>query len=242
MERTESFSALSISALQVHLTTAALTLVVGDASDLCVTVSGKCPDSVRLDLQDGRLMVVQSLHPGRSINAVTIALPHDWKGAVSGRSIAGSISASGITGTDLHLCSLLGGVYAQSLTGITASLRSITGAIGVSQLSCEQCTVRTFSGQIILSGSSFLTGRCSALLSRIELDLAASFDALSILCPFGSATVYAPIPCADAALATLKGRMLTDSALISQDAPRIRMRSVLADLQFISSLDDQAIM
>lgn len=242
MERAENFPSLTISTLRIRAAGAAVRITVNETADIQVVVSGEHPDSVKLLRQEGILNITQPLHPMRKVSEITVILPMDWKGAVDARTLTGTISASGVTGTDLALRSLTGGIYAEALTGITAHLRTATGSIGVSDLACDRCRVRTLTGQMILSACGFMACKASALFSRAEMDLVSPFDSLSVCCLFGGMTVYAPLTHADATLSSIRGRMLTEDVSIVSGAPRVAMKSVAANLQLICSLETQAMM
>lgn len=239
MERTECIPVRSVSSLRVRLSTAALTVSVADVPDVQVCISGDQAGSVSISQQEGVLCIRQG-KAIRGVSEVSLTLPLSWKGALKAFTLLGPISISQFTGSDLWLHSVLGDVCAEGISCIRADVRTLRGTIALSGVSGDQCALHTTCGQVILSGCHFPQGTVSALRSRAELDFASGFDRLSLRCLFGSVTVYAPISGADAALTSVKGRLLTDGVSVQADAPRIRMLSVTADLQVIASLDDQA--
>ena len=242
MDHTEVFPALNISTLRIRLASAALTVAVDEVEDIQVVISGEQPDSVRLARQEGMLTIVQPLLPLRKASEVTVLLPMDWKGALDAHTLSGAIHAMGVTGTDLILRSVTGPIESEALTGIAAHMRSLFGEVSISDLACDRCTVRTLAAPLRMAAGGFMAGRISALYTRADLDLAVPFDALSIRSLFGGLTVTAPIDRADATLASVRGRMLTDGMSIAAGAPRISMQSITANVQLICSLDNQAAM
>lgn len=240
MERTECFSGLNISALQIRLTNAALTIAADNIPDIQLTVTGDHSDTLSVCQQDASLKIAQSVNPLHHVDEVIIRIPMDWKGAVHAHTLLGSISIQGISGTDLSLSSTAGNIHAADLSMITAHLHTVTGTIAAAGLICEDCCVRTLTGAISLSECSMLRGRFSAVWNRVEADLTAPFDTLSIICPFGSTTVSAPMFSVDASLTSIRGQLLMDGMIAEPGAPWLRMHSVTANLQLICSLDDQA--
>lgn len=240
MERTECFSGLNISALQIRLTNAALTIAADNIPDIQLTVTGDHPDTLSICQQDASLKIIQSMNPLRHVDEVIIRIPMDWKGAVHAHTLLGSISIQGVSGTDLSLSSIAGNIHATDLSMITAHLRTVIGAITAAGLICEDCCVRTLTGQISLCECSLLQGRFSAVWNRAEADLISPFDTLSIICLWGSMTVSAPIFSVDTALTSIRGQLLMDGMIAEPGAPWLRMHSVTANLQLICSLDDQA--
>jgi len=160
MNRNETFPALSVSTLAIHLAWASLEIIVSDVEDIQLMVSGEDSfvSELKLALTDGCLAVEQPSY-GLSIKLknerwmqVLVRLPRSWKGGVTAGTVSGTLSSRGLTGTDIALSTVSGSLHAESLAGINLTLHTVSGAILASDLAGDSLALRTVSGGVKLSG------------------------------------------------------------------------------------------
>lgn len=244
MNRNETFPALSVSTLAIHLAWASLEIIVSDVEDIQLMVSGEDTfvSELKLALTDGCLAVEQPSY-GLSMKLknerwmqVLLRLPRSWKGGVTAGTASGRLSVRGLTGTDITLGTVSGSLHAEGLTGINLALHTVSGAILASDLAGDALSLRTVSGGVKLSGCGFGSYRLSGVSSDMDIGMVSPFDLLEGSTVSGDIRVTAPINRADASLRAVSGRLYTEGISIAPDAPRVALSSVSANVQLISSL------
>ncbi|MGN0778224.1 MAG: DUF4097 family beta strand repeat-containing protein [Aristaeellaceae bacterium] len=245
MNRNESFSALTVSTLCTRLGWASLEVMVDDAADIQVLLSGDESEvaEMKVALQDGKLLVEQPsyglstrIHASKWMQ-VFIRLPRSWKGAADVSSVTGGVNVRGVTGTDLKLETVSGDVRAMSLTGLHIALHTVSGDILASDLAGDSCALRTVSGKVRLTDCGFGAYHISNVSGDVSLELVSGFEKLEGVTVSGDVCIHAPIARADASLRAVTGRLLTEGVSIGPDAPRVAMSSVSANLQLICTLE-----
>ncbi len=244
MNRNETFSALSVHTLAIHLAWASLELIVSDVEDIQLMISGEDTfvSELKLALTDGCLAVEQPSY-GLSIKLknerwmqVLVRLPRSWKGGVTAGTVSGTLSSRGLTGTDIALSTVSGSLHTEGLTGINLALHTVSGAMLANDLAGDALTLRTVSGGIKLSGCGFGSYRVSGVSSDIDISMVSPFDTIEGSTVSGNIRLTAPIAQADASLRAVSGRLYTEGVSIVPDAPRVALSSVSANVRLISSL------
>lgn len=240
MNRNESFPAIIVSTLAVHLAWASLDIVVEDVDQIQVLVSGADNDvkDLRMVCEENRLTVEQ---PSYGINIknlgterwmqIMIRLPRSWKGAVDASTISAPLKARGLTGTDLSLDTVSGELTAADLQSMTTALHSVSGNVKAENLFGEKLSLRTVSGDVTARACSFDTYRVNTVSGQADLDMTRPFERLDGLTVSGSLRLFTPMDQVDAALRSVSGRLRTRGVSIQPDAPAARVSSVSGDLE-----------
>lgn len=244
MDRNESFDALSVSALNLRLAWASLDVMVEDVDAIQLIISGDDEDvaAMRIVAENGRLTVEQptygltyKLNMARWMQ-IFVRIPHDWKGAVDASTIAGPLSASGLTGTDLTLETVSGALHASSLTCLTAALRTMTGTLTAEQVTTEKLALRTVSGPIVYTGSCTDKLHLSSVTADLDIALTAPYAALDGNTVSGSVRVCAPLDEADVSFKAVSGRLRTRGVSIVEEGVKVNINSVSGNLELINTL------
>lgn len=245
MNRNESFPALDVSAVTVHLAWASLEMIVDDVEDIQVLVSGDAGDveDLKLLCQEGRLLVEQPTYGIniKQLNAerwmqIFLRIPRAWKGAVEASTVTGPLKARGLTGTDLSLGTVSGDLRAAELSSITTTLHTVSGDVKASDIGGERLTLRTVSGDALVNACGFDSYRVATVSGGVQLDMTRPLDKLEGTTVSGDVRIYAPITAADATLRSVTGRLRTSGVSIQPGAAPIGLASVSGNLEINCSL------
>ena len=240
MNRNEAFPPILVNTLCAKLAWASLDVVVEDVEQIQVFVSGAEGDvkDLRVACQEMCLTVEQ---PNYGINLknlgserwlqVMIRLPLSWKGAVDVNTISAPLTVQGLSGTDFTLDTVSGDLTATGLSSITTALRTVSGTIQAADVYGEKLSLRSVSGDITGRGCSFDTYRINTVSGQVDLDMERPFDKLDGASVSGDVRIFTPMTCADAALRSVAGRLLTRGISIQQGAPEARLSSVSGNFE-----------
>ena len=240
MNRNEAFPAILVNTLSAHLAWASLDVVVEDVDQIQLFISGAENDvkDLRITCQENCLTVEQ---PNCGINLksigaerwlqIMIRLPLSWKGAVDLNTISAPLTVQGLAGTDFTLDTVTGDLTAKGITCMTCALRTVSGTIRAEELFGEKLSLRTVSGDVTATGCSFDTYRINSVSGQADIDMTRPFEKLDGVSVSGDVRVFAPMTCADAALRSVSGRLLTRDISIQHGAPEARMNSVSGNFE-----------
>lgn len=240
MNRNETFPAILVNTLSARLAWASLDVVVEDVEQIQLFISGAENDvkDLRVTCVENRLTVEQ---PNCGINLknlgaerwlqIMIRLPRSWKGAVDLSTISAPLTVHGLSGTDFTLDTITGDLAAGGLTTMTCALRTVSGNVKAEDIFGEKLSLRTVSGDITARGCSFDTYRINTVSGQADLDMSRPFDKLECVSVSGDVRLFTPVTCADAALRSVSGRLLTRNISIQHGAPEARMSSVSGNFE-----------
>ncbi len=248
MNRNESFSALTVTHLIVHLAWATLEIISDDVEELQLLISGDAHDvsELKISCENGLLLCEQPTY-GINMKLTTerwmqifIRVPRSWKGEVEASTISAPLSARDLTGTDLTLETVSGDLRTSGMRFLTVSLRSVSGAVNASRLAGDRLTLRSVSGGMSASECTFAAYRINAVSGDTLLSASEPFDRLDATTVSGSVRLSAPMDQADIVLRAISGRVRTGGVSIVEGAPPVCVTSVSGDIEFTCSLHQQA--
>ncbi|MBE5803898.1 MAG: DUF4097 domain-containing protein [Clostridiales bacterium] len=240
MNRNESFPAILVSALTVHLAWASLDVMVEDVEQIQVFISGAEKDvhDLRVTCEENRLTVEQ---PSYGINLkslgaehwmqIMIRLPLSWKGSVDLDTISAPLNVRGLSGTDFTLDTVSGDISASDLRSMTAALRSLSGSIRAENISGEKLNLRSISGDITVRSCGYDVYRVNTVSGQTDLDMTQPFERLDCVSVSGNVRVFAPVEYVDASLRSVSGRLLTRDVSIQHGAPEAKASSVSGNFE-----------
>ena len=238
MNRNESFPTASVSSLQIGIAWASLELSTDDAEEIQVLVSGneEDVDDLRIEAADGRLVIEQPAY-GLTTHItmvrwmqIVVRVPRRWMGAVEATTVAGSLRARGLTGSDIVLATVSGDLRTSDISAIELRTRTATGALTVISAGAERFTGRTVSGALRVENGDFRAMRLSSASGGLFLDLDAPFDTLDASTVAGDVTLQAPIAAAVINHRTVTGRLRTGGVSITDEGPAVSVNTVTGDL------------
>ena len=246
MNRNEFFQALSITRLNLRLTSAALEICTDDIDDIHVMISGSQLDveSLRIAAAADTLTVEQPVSvlsksataPG-SWMQIAIRLPRSWKGAIDARTITGWMNIRSFAGTDLSLDTVSGTIMANDLNFMTITARAVTGDVKLNQILCDKCSLFSTSGSLSAIAVQIKKASANSVTGTITLTLVAPFEELTLNSITGDLCVDAPVILCDATLRSVSGRIRTEGVSIVEGGPKIRATTVSSDLDITTTLE-----
>lgn len=248
MNRNESFSALTVTHLTVHLAWATLEIISDDVEELQLLISGDAHDvsELKISCENGLLLCEQPTY-GINMKLTTerwmqifIRVPRSWKGEVEASTISAPLSARDLTGTDLTLETVSGDpahvrdalpdriapVGQRRGERLPPGGRPADAAQRVRRMSASEC--------------AFAAYRINAVSGDTLLSASAPFDRLDATTVSGSVRLSAPMDQADIVLRAISGRVRTGGVSIVEGAPPVSVTSVSGDIEFTCSLHQQA--
>jgi len=240
VNRNEAFPAILVNTLSAHLAWASLDVVVEDVEQIQLFISGAENDvkDLRVTCEENRLTVEQ---PNCGINLknlgaerwlqIMVRLPRSWKGAVDLNTISAPLTVQGLSGTDFTLDTVTGDLTANGITSMTCALRTVSGSVKAEDIFGEKLNLRTVSGDVTARGCSFDAYRLNTVSGLIDLDMARPFEKVEGISVSGDVRLFTPMTCADAALRSVSGRLLTRNISIQHGAPEARMNSVSGNFE-----------
>ena len=114
---------------------------------------------------------------------------------------------------------------------LTAALRTVSGSIKAENIYGEKITLRSVSGDMSAQGCSYDTYRINTVSGQVDLALSRPFEKLDGISVSGNIRLFAPMDCANAALRSVSGRLLTRGVSIQPEAPVARVSSVNGNLE-----------
>ena len=246
MNRNEFYQALTVSRLNLRLTSASLEICTDDIEDVHVMISGGKTDveALRISETSGVLTLEQpvtalakSAAAANSWMQIAIRLPRSWKGGLDARTVSGWMTIRAIAGTDLSIDTVSGLVMATELDFITVSARSVTGDVKLTGVHCDRCSLFSTSGSLTALASSLRSGSANTVTGLITLDLTAPYEELTLGSVTGDLCVDAPITECDAVLRSVSGRIRTGGISITEGAAKLRATTVSSDLDMTCNLE-----
>ena len=238
MNRNESWDALSVHTLSVHLAWASLEILVDEVDTIQLIVSGDDMDvqDLKVSQQQGMLQVEQPAYGlTHRIDLVRwmqlcIRLPISWKGVVEATTVAGPLNVRGVTGTDLVLETVSGDLRASGLNGLTLGLKTVTGTMRGECLQAEKAAIRTVSGPVSLDRSSFRTLKLGSVSADMTVDLRQPFLTADASTVSGDIRLAAPFDRGHVNYRTVTGKLRTSAVSLAEDGPEISVTSVSGNL------------
>lgn len=244
MEKNVSFPAQGITEFVGRLAWAQLELFADDVPEIQVMAAGdeRTVEELRIEENNGKLLVEQPQYGlSMNINAskwmqVCIRIPKGWGGNVDAHTISGLLSARGIRGKEVILDTISGDVRAMAVHAEELSLRTISGDIKGGDLVGEKLSLRTVSGEVKLQSIAFSQVRSSAVSGAQWMEFKAPFARVDATTVSGEMTLHVPMDRMDASLRSVSGRMRTAGIHLQENGPVVRLNSVSAGLELISTL------
>ena len=241
MNRTESFSQMEVTGLQLRLAWATADVMTGDVPQIQIHVAGNEEDvaALRITLEDGKLKIEQPT-AGLSYKLniirwmqIMVRIPKEWRGNVDAATTTATLRARGLKGSDLSLETLTGSVEAEVLEAMTLKASSITGIIRLGAIHVPQITLKTISGNIHLREAVCEEVHCSSVSGNLELQMTEPFISVDANMVSANLRVTAPVEEADATFHTATGRILTDGVSIRKEGPVVSAVSVSGNVELI---------
>ncbi|MBR4459616.1 MAG: DUF4097 family beta strand repeat protein [Clostridia bacterium] len=245
MYRNERFDTAAVTSVSVKLAWATLELLAADVDQLQVLISGSDEDveDMRAGIEKGVLTVEQPAY-GLSTHIasdrwlqVTLRLPRAWKGEITGTTVAGMLSARGLSGSDLRFSTVSGSLRASQLTAMTLTLRTITGVLSAAEIAAEESVAaRTVSGEMLLSHLSAVRLKLTTVSGTLTADLDTAPAQTDVNTVSGDVSLTLPARAAAIRLRAVTGRLHTNgvAAGAEENAPVINAISVSGDLTVTS--------
>ncbi|MDO5436293.1 MAG: DUF4097 family beta strand repeat-containing protein [Clostridia bacterium] len=244
MNRTETFSPLDVTELSVHLSWPTLDVFSDDTDEIQILIAGddNSAEDLKVVLENGRLSVDQ---PTRGFSyrinqpiwmQIVIRLPRSWKGEFDLSTVSGSLTARGLSGSDIALESASGDIKAEDLTGLTVKLVTVSGDAEAVNIDCDTCIIRSVSGDMNVIEGTAGQWRLTDVSGNITLDMSGSFDKLAASSVSGNVRVDVPATQVDAYIRSVTGRIRTRDISITENAPAIRLSTVSGDLDIRSTI------
>lgn len=248
MNRNEFLEALPLTRINLKLTGASLEICTDEIDDIHVMASGsdKDTENLRIMVNADQLTVEQpaSTLAKNPINKtwlqVTLRLPRTWKGRIDARTVSGWITARCLSGSDLSLDSVSGTISGSELDFITISARSVTGDVRINGMSCEKCALSSTSGDVSALATSLRRCSLNNITGDASLGLYAPFEEITATTVTGDVIIEAPVPCCDASLRSVSGRIRSSGVSIEEGAPKLRVTSVTGGLDLSCPETDDA--
>lgn len=247
MNRNESYQAMDVTSVTAHLAWASLEVMSDGVKEIQVLIAGSEPDvsSLRLGCTEGALLIEQpnlgispSLTSGHWLE-ILVRVPKDWKGAMSLSTASGRLKASGLTGTDLELCTVSGGLHVTNFKAITCHLRTVSGSLRASKVVCTKLVLRSVSADVFLEESAFSEGNLDSVSGSFDLMLTAPMDLLNVTTVSGSLSMDAPITAARIRHKSVSGRLRTKGIELNEEGVPITMNSVSGSVILTAMESDQ---
>ncbi len=247
MNRNESFEALHLTRLVVHLTNATLEICTDDIDRVQVMVAGNENEveALRIAMPSDTLTIEQKIASTAKSAAVssswmqiTLRLPRSWKGRMEARTVTGWMNLRGLKGSDLDLDTVSGMISGADLDFLTLSALTVLGDVKLIGVSCEKCSLSTTSGEMTAQGMACKTCSAITVTGAVKLVLSAPFEDISLNAVTGDLCVDAPIDTVDVTMRSVSGRAHLDGVTQQKGAPRIKATTVSSDLDVAQSNND----
>lgn len=237
MNSRNSFPALTITQLMIHLTGALLEVYADDTQEIQVMASGNDRDVQMISLtQTGDVLTLEqspaALAPTpRSARwlQVTVRIPRSWKGRCEIRTTSGSIHVRGLSVSDLEVESLSGIVMLSDVVSLTLKVKNGSGNIAGTDLCGQDCTLFT-TGMLCLERMAFHNVSLSSVNRGALISFTEMFQSFRGGSVAGGISLEIPATQCDAILRSVSGRMLTDGVSIQDGAPSVRVTTVSGNL------------
>ncbi len=247
MNRAETFDALNVTTISIHLAWATLEILSDEVSAMQLLVSGDDMDveDLKVSLSEGTLSIEQpsyGLSPHLTVvrwMQVVLRVPRTWKGKVDASTIAGPLKARGLSGTDLTLDTVSGDLRVTSLTAIELTLRTVTAGIAANSLCAGQINARTVSGKLAFERVDGQKIRLSTVSGEIAAELSSRLEKLDVNTVAGEVLLTLPHASANLTYRAATGKLRTSGVSISpEQGPEISVTSVSGGLMVARSGED----
>lgn len=245
MNSRNSYPALTITQLTIHLAGALLELYADDTQEIQVMAAGDDHDMKTIQLtQEGDTLSIEqtvaALAPAPRVARwmqVTVRVPNSWKGKVDVRTTSGSVHVRGLSVSDLSVDSLSGTIMLTDVVSLSLKVKNGSGGISGTNLYGEECSLFATMGMLSMNRMGFANVSLSSVSHGAILSFERMFSTFRGVSVGGDISLTIPATQCDAILRSASGRMLTDGVSIVAGAPSVRIRTVSGNLS-IHRLDE----
>ncbi len=238
MNKTETYPALEIQSISLHLGWSSISVEVGQVDGIQLLLSGD-DDTVQglhLTHENNTLRLELPIRErvpnliGTQWMQTVLRLPASWRGAMDITTTHGNISLQGVCGSDLHLESISGSLRLNCVEGIHVNLTTISGSLLLENLHADSLRIHSISGMAHMTGLEIARIRLSMVSGGAECAFSKPFQQMSGNSVSASLRLIVPSQVLNAVLTSVSGRLLTDHISIHESGPELRFTSVTGNL------------